>query len=185
MKPIFPLLGLVVLLATSMMAIPVVAQNNVPSHPQVPQVQRSRPGAQPSTELDLSANHRITFAGKADDKTKGELSTLTCSSRFEVSGPLGQGETPTSATLSGTLAEQEGGVLLFTYAINLTVPVVSTTTGMPVSAKNGPTPASFSSVQYVQHQATGSLKMKPGKSYDLLKVGGVSYSLTIAPEPDK
>ena len=97
---------------------------------------------------------------------------------------MDESSTPASLTLSGTLAEQEGGVVVLTYSVGLSVPVI--TNSMSVPGKDGSPPQVINSnIQYSQHQATGTLRMKPGKSYELLKIAGVTYMLVMTPEPEK
>lgn len=133
----------------------------------------------PEQAEPLSTNYRISFSGKSDDKSLGELSTLTCARNISISGPLNSSETPTSFTVSGTLEENDG-LIIFNYSINFRVPVVTTT-----QSPQGMTPAVSRSIQYQDHSSIGTLKMKPGKNYDLLKSGGNIYSIVVAPEIEK
>jgi len=168
-------------------SLPLSAQIPVPSGNRLPQ-----PGMAPqplsrrsinTAEPLLSTNYRITFAGKAVDKPKGEISTLSCAAEFQVSGPMDDSSTPASLLLSGTLAEQEDGTLVFTYNVGLSVPV---TTSPGAAGKEPAAPQVFKgNTQYSQHQATGILRVKPGKSYDLIKIAGVTYALTIVAEDEK
>jgi len=141
-----------------------------------------RPDKTPQPAGTLSANYRITFSGKSNDKPLGELSSLTCSNTIRLSGPLSSSDEPTTFSVSGTLEEKDG-LIVFNYAIEFRVPVVSTPQG---PQPNQPVPpGGYRSVQYMDHSSTGMLKMKPGKAYDLLKAGGNTYSITVAPELDK
>ena len=140
---------------------------------------QSVPGGNPTSEQSeaLSTNYRITFSGKSDGKSLGELSTLTCARKTTISGPLNSSDTPTTFTVSALLEEKDG-LLLFTYSIGFRVPI---TTMRPPQPGQPPSP----SFQYQDHTSQGTLKMKPGKTYDLLKSGGNIYSIVVAPEEDK
>ena len=140
---------------------------------------KSVPGGNPTSEQSeaLSANYRITFSGKSDGKSLGELSTLTCARKTTISGTLNSSDTPTTFTVSALLEEKDG-LLLFTYSIGFRVPI---TTMRPPQPGQPPSP----SFQYQDHTSQGTLKMKPGKTYDLLKSGGNIYSIVVAPEEDK
>jgi len=130
----------------------------------------------------LSTNYRITFSGKSGEAAIGELSALTCSKSILIDGPLNSSDTPTTFSITGTLEEKEGSLILC-YSLGYRVAVVSGTQspqpGQP------PQPGSYRSVQYIDHSSKGTLKMKPGQAYELLKAGGNTYSIIVAPEIDK
>ena len=131
-------------------------------------------GSSSSAEADmLKSNYRVTFSGVSGDKPLGELSTLTCAPKIELSGPLSSSERPASFSVSGMLSEKEGEMILH-YQIGFSVPS-STPPGVPVASNN----------QYQQHSSSGTLRMKPGKSYEVLKCGGNVYTISISPESDK
>lgn len=141
----------------------------------------SMQGSQSASEApaQLSSNYRITFSGTgADGKTLGELSTLTCAHEILVSGPLSDTTAPATFQVQGKLNENEGQ-LVFVYTIAFSVPVPVPVTDTPV-AENRPR-----SVQFNNHSSSGTLLMQPGKTYEILKCGGYTYTLTAAPEPDK
>lgn len=141
----------------------------------------------------LSTNYRLTLAAKTGDKPLGELSTLTCAREIGLSGPIDTSETPASFTVRGNLAEKDS-LIIFSYSIGFSVPVTTASLVPAVIPKPAPgagnapasipAPNTMRSVQYQQHESTGTLRMKPGQSYDVLKVGGNVYTLTIAPEGD-
>jgi hypothetical protein len=138
------------------------------------------PTNQATTEQSpaLSTNYRITLSVKSGDKVTGDLSTLTCSRSIQVSGPIGDSEIPTIFKITGILDENEGK-LTFTYDIDFTVPIVN-------QVQTGPQPANtLRNYQYQSNSASGTLRMKPGKAYEVLKAGGNTYSVTISPEEDK
>jgi hypothetical protein len=131
---------------------------------------------------NLSTNYRITFSGQAGGRPVGELSTLTCSPMVTLAGPLDASSTPTSFEVAGEIEEREDGQILFAYNISFSVPAIGAAPspgglqgGVPVS----------SNLQYQRHTVSGSLLMKPGKAYELLKAGGATHTVTIAPESDK
>lgn len=130
----------------------------------------------------LSTNYRITFSGKSGEAAIGELSALTCSRNILIQAPLNSSDTPTTITIEGTLEEKEGALILC-YSLGYRVAVVSGTQspqpGQP------PQPGGYRSVQYMDHSSKGTLKMKPGQAYELLKAGGNTYSIIVAPETDK
>jgi len=124
------------------------------------------PNAEPAKRL--SANYRVLFSGKSGEKAIGELSLLTASPLVRISGPLDASAITTNFDVSGTIEEREGGLIAFEYSIRFEVPV-----------SNG------NNTQYYNHSCTGSLLMKQGKAYDILKTGGITHSVMITPEPDK
>ena len=109
---------------------------------------------------------------------------LTCSSNIEVSGylskPTEETLPTTSISVRGTLTEAEGGALVFGYAISLQVPYTSSTQRTAPDAK-----AVMTSVSFANHTSSGTLLVKPGRNYNFLKIGGVTYSVTITPEQDQ
>lgn len=182
-------LSVLLLLGAATFAQAQKAQNPQPvsGAPQV--VQRPRP-AMPgfvgnsnasNAAKPLSSNYRIVFTGKSGDKALGELSLLTASPVVAISGPLDASPMPTSFEVSGTIEEREGGLIVFEYRIGFQVPV---TTTIATNQSNVPG-TSYSSVQYYNHTCSGSLVMKPGKAYDVLKAGGNTHSVMITPEVDK
>ena len=85
--------------------------------PQPGQPRPGRPPADPFAENQqepetLSANYRITFSGKSGEEAIGELSVLTCSKKITLSGPLSSSDTPTTFTITGTLEEKDGLLIL-------------------------------------------------------------------------
>lgn len=148
--------------------------------PPNPNVGQSGNGEAPKL---LSSNYRITFSGKSGEKALGELSCLTSSPTVGISGPLDDSATPTSFDVRGTITEREGGLVFFEYQIGFQVPVASAVSSTPPNGKvPGP---SFSNIQYHNHSCSGSILMKPGKAYEILKAGGCSHTVMIAPEVEK
>jgi hypothetical protein len=125
----------------------------------------------------LSSNYRVTFSGTgSDNKTLGELSTLTCSSTLSISGPLSNKPHPAEFRVEGQITENEGQIVL-TYAIGFSVP---NTDPESAAAPNAP-----GNVQYATHSSAGTLRMQMGKAYEVLKSGGHSYTISINAESDK
>ena len=135
-------------------------------------------GAPPAEPKPLGSNYRIAFAAKSGDKVIGELSTLTCSSVIRVEGPLDTADTA-NVSATGSLEEKEAGVLYLEYQIGFSVPFTRPANGQPAGQ-----PVQMPGVQYRNHMSSGCLMMKPGKTYEVLKVGSVSYSVTITAEPE-
>lgn len=127
----------------------------------------------------LSVNHRLAFSAKDGDKEIGEISLLTCSPDVSVNGPLGISDFQSHVTVSGSLTEEQDGGITLRYEIGFSVPVKL---AIPAAAPGTP---GASNVQYQNHSSQGMLRMKAGKAYEVLRVGRVVYSITIAPEPDK
>lgn len=125
----------------------------------------------------FQTNYRVSFSGKSDDKSLGELSTLTCAREISITGPLNSSSPPTIFAVSGTLDEKDG-FLIFTYTIGFRVPTVLAQS--PAQPQPQPT-----RVEYQEHSSKGALRMKPGKVYELLKAGGNIYSIVVAPEIDE
>jgi hypothetical protein len=135
---------------------------------------------QPSESL--STNYRIKFSGKSGETSLGELTSLTCSKSVYLSGPLSASDTPATFTVSGTLDEKDG-LIIFNYAIDFRAAVVRTPQTSPPGM---PLPPDLPrSITYESHSSKGTLKMKPEKTYDLLRTGGNVYSVVVAPEAEK
>lgn len=178
-------LAVVVLSASSLLAL-----GQQPPQPQRQPRVLVRPPADPFAETQqepetLSTNYRITFSGKSGEGAIGELSALTCATQITMSGPLSSSDTPTSITVSGTLEEKDG-LLIFKYTLAYTVAMVfEDRSPQPQIPGQPPKVVQGRSVQYRDHSAQGILRMKPGQAYDLLKSGGNTYSIIVAPEPEK
>lgn len=134
-------------------------------------------GGNAEASKPLSTNHRITFFGKAGEKALGELSCLTNSPTVFISGPLDDSANPTSFDVRGAISEREGGLIVFEYQIGFEVALTS---GAPNAAPGAARP-----IQYQRHSCSGSLLMRPGKAYEILKAGGCAYSVMITPEVEK
>lgn len=152
--------------------------------PAVPSAPFARSLSDPFAETEqkpetLSSNYRFTFSGKSDEKSLGELSALTCSRKINLSGPLNSSETPTMFTVSGTLEEKDG-LLIFSYSIGYRAPLIISRSGQP----GQPNPPGYTSIQYQDHSSQGTLRIKPGKAYELLRSGGCVYSITVTPETE-
>ena len=139
--------------------------------------QPSRTASTPQQTETFNTNYRVTFSGKSDDKSLGELSTLTCARNISISGPLKVSNLPTIFTVSGILEEKDG-LLIFTYSIDFRGAVITTQDSRPGQPQ-------MSNIQYQDHSSKGALRMKPGKAYELLKTGENIYSIVVAPENDK
>ncbi|GEP42221.1 hypothetical protein BGE01nite_15120 [Brevifollis gellanilyticus] len=148
------------------------------------------PGSQAPAKPDtLSKNYLITFSTTTNGKPVGELTMLTCSPQVSVSGPLDSGPSPTSFGVAGELAEDEG-LLLFTYNIDFSYPVVTAVaTGAVAPPQAVPAPGfaqpMSASVQYQQHRSQGMLRMKIGTPYEVLKAAGVTYTVVISAPVEK
>ena len=149
------------------------AQNVTPGMPVARRPSLNSPPAQVPVEA-LSTNYQVTFSGTSEGKPLGELSMLTCSPDISVNGPLNAGQTPTTFTVEGALTEKEGE-LLFRYSIGFSV---------PITPPNGDGQVR-QSISYQQHSTQGMLRMKAGTAYEVLKSGGVVYTIMIAPAPTK
>jgi hypothetical protein len=156
----------------------------------------------------LSTNYRLALIAQSGDKSVGEISVLTCSSAIETSGylikPADQLMPATTLSLRGTLTEAEKGSLLFVYSFIVVTPVVSQSLMSMASAaqrsgsdskrsdaKAGDEtkPAPLGNVtmtfNYRDHASTGALRVKAGSTYELVSMGGITYSLKISAEPEK
>lgn len=122
----------------------------------------------------LSSNFRLTFSGASGEKNLGQLSVLTSSQSVQVSGPLNAEDPNTVFNISGTLSEKEGS-LVFTYSIGFNVRI------QPSVAAAGERPGNLPA-SYANHSASGSLRIKPGEVYEVLKSGGNAYTVSISPE---
>jgi hypothetical protein len=158
-------------------SFPLFAQQSIPPAPRLLPVAQGVPSYPRPPTASLASNYRITFSGKAADKALGELSILTCAPTLQLSGALDSSETPLNFSVSGSLEEKEG-LMLFSYSIEITVPVTTV-------SQSGPNGMKTSTIQYQRQSSSGALLMKPGDQYVVLKSGGTSYSVVIAPEKDK
>ena len=131
----------------------------------------------PQQTETFNTNYRVTFSGKSDDKSLGEISTLTCARNISISGPLNSSNIPILFTVSGILEEKDG-LLIFTYSIDFRAAIITTRDSRPGQPQS-------TNIEYQDQSSKGTLKMKPGKAYELLKSGGNIYSIVVAPEIDK
>lgn len=118
------------------------------------------PPGKPEPAPDLLTNFQITLSSKSGDK-HSEVTLVTCAPQVALSSSLEEAQGPRPFTLLGTLRE-EGDLLQFDYKIQLTKASASL-------------PAKESSY-------AGALRMKPGKPYEVIKGGDITYTLTITPE---
>ncbi len=162
----------------------------------------------PLSAPTLSTNYRLTLTAKSGDKALGEISVLTCSSAIEASGFLAkQADDIAATTLSirGTLTEQEGGSLMLGYTFGVVTPVVSQslssysgsssqragsgskTAGSKADSEATPEPRGSVSRTFGSKDcvSSGALRVKAGSTYELVTMGGATYSITISPEPQK
>lgn len=166
---------------------PAAAQDAKPA-PKVVPAARQRlievplpPGSEPKpVDTLLGANYRIVISAAAKDKPTGELSVQTCSAAFQIHGCIAQptADNPigTDLTLRGDLSELEGGRLRLGYSLAVTTRVPSQTFGMPGSGQ-----AVVANHSYKKNGATGMLLLQPWRSYELMQISGVLYSLSITP----
>lgn len=132
----------------------------------------------------LERNYRLTFSGKLGEEGLGELSALTCARQVELNGPLDDGEWAAQFGINGMLEEKEG-TLLFTYQISFTAPTkVVKPAVVPMPGNAAPVPGS-GNVRFQQHSSSGALRMLPGRTYEVLKVGGAVYTVSIRAEEDE
>ena len=127
----------------------------------------------------LPSNYRLTFSGTSGEKPLGQLSVLTCSERVQVSGPLNAEDPKTVFEISGTLSEKEGS-LVFTYSIGFSVLIQPPEAA--AGERLGNARPGNANASYVNHSASGSLRIKPGEVYEVLKSGGNAYTVSISPE---
>ena len=153
-----------------------------PTVPPVPHRTRVLPPGSPSLQPPESAatplltrNFRVSLIGKAGEKAAGELSNLTCHPQITFGGPMDDSGTPTAVTVAGLLTE-EGESLRFDYQLSFRVAIVSQ------SQRATPGGALIDSVSWEEYSCQGSLLMKEGTAYDVIRAAGATYSLMIAPE---
>ena len=127
----------------------------------------------------LPQNYRVSITGKEGDKTLGSLTSLTCANAIVLDGTLDSADAPMLINLSGNFDDQDGSIT-FSYSIGFNVPV-KTASLLPGNGGNAP----LTTINYKTQTCQGALRMRAGKSYEVLKAGGITYSVSIAPEPDK
>ncbi|WP_395751884.1 hypothetical protein [Prosthecobacter sp.] len=176
----------------------------LPAHAQTSRIRVSDAAAPPPlSAATLSTNYRLTLAAKSGEKALGEVSVLTCAKAIDASGMLekpADGALPaTQLSLRGTLAEEEGGALLLTYSFAVNAPVIQSTSSFAGSsakrqeaeAKAGeakpetPRTTVTSIINFRDNLSSGAVRVKAGKTYELVTTAGVVYSLTISAEPLK
>lgn len=128
----------------------------------------------------LGANYRIVISATEKGQKSGELSTQTCSASFQINGCLAMPKVDdpigTDLSVRGELNELEGGGLRLGYSLAVTNRVPSQTFGMPGSGQEV-----VANHSYKKNGATGMLLLQPGRSYELMQISGVVYSLSITP----
>lgn len=124
----------------------------------------------PAGELYLKQNYRLVVSRTQADGASVALSVLSCSSRPEISGPLDLAGKQGTLRMTGSLTESEEG-LLFSYGLGMTIPIQH-------EAGNS------RSIQYQELSVSGSLRMQPGKVYEVLKADGTTITLSLTPEPE-
>jgi hypothetical protein len=127
-------------------------------------------------QKSLASNYRVALKATTADKEVGELSILSCSPSVSIKGPLSTSEMPTTLDFSGTLEEREGGTLLLSYTLGFQAPKPISTGGPPGTVHN---------IAYENQGATGSLILKVGTAYEVLRMAGVTYTITISQEVEK
>jgi hypothetical protein len=139
------------------------------------------PRAAPEGKL-LPQNYRITISGKEADKPLGRLAGLTCTSAVSLDGMLDKSDPPTLIKVTGDFEDKDGSIT-FVYTLGFNIPVVINS--LISTSKDGSRTPVTSTISYKTQVCKGALRMKAGESYEVLKAGGITYSVSIAPEPDK
>lgn len=132
----------------------------------------------PGAGVRLSGNFLITLTVKELERQVGEVTVLTSSSIVNTTANLDTSSTPESVSFEGTLEEQEGGIFAWDYTLGYKLPVTTGTSGTPGSQLR------TTVVEYQSYSSQGSAWIRIGRSYDLLKSGGRTYSVTITPATD-
>ncbi len=130
----------------------------------------------------LSRNYRITLSGKEVDRISGALTSLTCASTIQMVGTLEMSDRPTLISLTGDFTDEHGSITL-NYLMEFDLPVPSSYFAR--ASKDGGEGSTTVVVSYKSQTCQGALRMMPGKTYEVLKARGITYSVSIAPEPDK
>lgn len=162
----------VVLSSTLCAAAPLSAQ----TPPAVPVANRrlllppNNAANKPAEEAHLKQNYRLVVSRTQADGSSVALSVLSCSPRPEISGPLDLAGKQGTIRIAGSLAESEEG-LLFSYGLGMSIPIQN-------EAGNS------RSIHYQDLSASGSLRMQPGKVYEVLKADGTTITLSLTPEPE-
>ncbi len=135
--------------------------------------------AEPETTM-LGANYRIAITTTVNGKKQSELAVLTCSSPFQISGfaiePTADDVKGEPLTLRGALAEQADGSLKLSYDMRVDTPVPMQTIGLAGTAES-----LTSTFQYKKTGAMGMLLLKPGQSYEVMKISGMVCAITLTP----
>ncbi|HSJ03881.1 MAG: hypothetical protein ACAI34_19585 [Verrucomicrobium sp.] len=135
---------------------------------------------QPEPTNLLAENYRVTLTISGIAPEKEECSILTSSKQITLTNsiPL-PGETGLLQRMefSGYLGDPVEGRLELSYSINMNFPA-------PESVKAIQKGVTTNGVHYLDERATGTLRVAPGKSYEVLKSGIRIYTLKIEVESD-
>jgi hypothetical protein len=129
----------------------------------------------PGVGVRLSGNFLITLTVKESERQVGEVVVLTSSSTVKTQANLDTSSTPESVSFEGTLEEQESGLFAWDYVLGYKLPITTSTSGTAGSQLR------TTIVEYQSYSSQGSALIRIGRSYDLLKSGGRTYSVTITP----
>jgi len=161
-------------------SLPVKAPEQLPQGPRrlaiPPGVQTGPPG--PSSLLAENYRVTLTIAGIAPEKA--ESSVLTSSKQISLSNVI---PVPGDAGLlqymefSGFLGDLAEGRLELSYTLNLSFPT-------PDSVKALQKGITANGVHYLNERASGTLRVTPGKSYEVLRSGVRIYTLKLEVEAD-
>lgn len=152
-------------------ALPVPVRRRVPG-----------PGLNEATDAQLKQNYRIHLTIVGAGEKKRECSLLTSSRQVKSSlfaGELGDASGQNAAALpsglrisfSGLLDEVDEGLRL-QYSLTTSIPT-------PNTVQNSDKGTAIISYSYTEEGTTSSLLMKPGKTYEVLKSGSRTYTLSI------
>ncbi len=148
---------------------------------QIVPMSKDAAGAPPAL-ASLPMNHRITITVRRGETVFGEVSTLTASAKTDFQGLLMPGAKepevePLSVAFTAVIQQfGPAGQLTVDHTLRSWLPqVMAVGTGAPSPRQ----------IEFFTNSATGSLRVQPGKAYEIHRASGITYLLTITPESEK
>jgi hypothetical protein len=135
---------------------------------------------QPDPSSVLAENYRVTLTITGIAPEKAESSVLTSSKQISLSNVIpvpGDAGLLQNMEFSGFLGDPTEGRLELSYTLNLSFP----TPDIVKALQKGIT---ANGVHYLNERASGTLRVTPGKSYEVLRSGVRIYTLKVEVEAE-
>lgn len=136
--------------------------------------------SQPDPANLLAENYRVTLTISGIAPEKAESSVLTSSKQISLTNVIpvpGDAGLLQHMEFSGFLGDPAEGRLELSYSLNMSFPTPDTVKAIQKGiTANG--------VHYLNERASGTLRVMPGKSYEVLRSGIRTYTLKVEAESD-